>query len=178
MSWGHDLSELERKAASAKLKILIWGPGKSPCDAGRMENRRYRKRLKIRDTLRKAYPNSEVYFSEDEALRKHTRHLGSLMLEEEMHTRTADCILALPISRDSELEIDHFWTKPEIARKLYAFVPKRFSRANGLVRVVYKELKSVYGYTDAEFSDCSLATVKCVQIVRSICVARLLALDS
>jgi hypothetical protein len=87
------IAQIRDRAKQQQLVILVWGPG-DPGPKGPKEILRYwRKRMDIRDFLRREFKQSEVEFSESDALRDHTRDLDTLLTEELVHAAVADCIL-------------------------------------------------------------------------------------
>ena len=142
------------------IKVLVWGPGKA--------NRQgYAKREKIRSEIKQRFPNSEVYFSEDKELGHVTSDLGDPLIEEIVHANAADIIIALDVSRGSQIsrgvqaEIDFLSQDASIAKKLWVLIPDRFAPLSGFVKQILNGIEVEF-YSDAEFNDCTLASDKCV----------------
>jgi hypothetical protein len=162
------------RARRQQLVVLVWGPG-DPGPHGSRETKKYwKKRNQIRDLLAKEFKESQVYFSESDALRDHTRDLDTMLTEELVHAAVADCILVLDISRGAHVEVDRFSTYPVLAKKLRVLLPQKYVGGSGLVSEVHSGLR-VIGFTDAEFRNCTLASEKAIKTVLSVAIEKLMA---
>jgi hypothetical protein len=170
-------ARIEAIRARAKLEplvVLVWGPG-DPGVKARGETRKYwEKRKQIRDKLAKEFPQAEVFFSESDALRDHTRDLDSLLTEELVHAAAADCILVLDVTRGAHVEVDRFSDYASVAKKLRVLLPAKHVGGSGFVNQIHGGLK-VTGFTDDEFKKCTLASEITVKIVLSVAIERLMA---
>jgi len=170
---GDRIDELHKRAKMEELVVLVWGPG-DPGPKGPKEIKKYwAKRNQIRDLLAKEFPQSEVYFSEALALRDHTRGLESLLTEELVHAAIADCILVLDVSRGAHVEVDRFSNYPSIAHKIRVLLPEKYVGGTGLASQVHQGLK-VIGFSEIEFKQCSLASVKAIKVVLSVAIEKLM----
>ena len=168
------IAHLRDRAKQQQLVVLVWGPG-DPGPKGQKEMVRYwRKRVEIREFLKKEFKQSEVEFSESDALRDHTRDLNALLTEELVHAAVADCILVLDVSRGAHVEVDRFSTYPILAKKLRVLLPEKYVGGSGLAGQVLKGL-TVVGFTEEEFKKCSLASEKAVKIVETVAIEKLMA---
>jgi hypothetical protein len=165
---------LKSQAKRQDLVVLVWGPGDPGSGASPEASLYWEKRNQIRDCIAKEFSSAEVYFSESEALREHTRDLENLLTEELVHAAIADCILVLDVSRGSHVEIDRFSTIPAIAKKIRVLLPERHTGSRGLVSQILNGLK-VIGFTEEELSKCNVATKICVDIVLSVALEKLMA---
>ena len=163
------------EARQAELIVLIWGPGDPGSDPSHPSYPYWNKRCQIREEIRKAFPNAGVYFSEDDQLRQFTRHLEDVLAEEWVHASQADCILVLDVSRGAHVEVDRFSRDPILAAKMRLLLPVRYVGTTSLVSMLHHRLR-VIGFSDEEFDLCSLATKKCVDIILTVAVSKLLAL--
>jgi hypothetical protein len=177
VSWRDDIDELlEYAVRETRLKILIWGPGKPKRRTNRRAIRLYNKRLKMKSALAEAYPNAEVYFSEDEELSRPTEKLESIRSSIAVHARTADVIVSLAATEGPQLEIAYCRSRPEIVHKLHVFVPAKLVGTAGFLQVVLEGLRNVHGYTHREFSTCSLATERCIKLIQRFAVCNALGI--
>jgi hypothetical protein len=168
------IAQVRERAKQQQLVVLVWGPG-DPGPKGQKEILRYwRKRLDIREFLKKEFKQSEIEFSESDALRDHTRDLDALLTEELVHAAVADCILVLDVSRGAHVEVDRFSTYPAVAKKLRVLLPEKYVGGSDLVSQVLKGL-TVIGFTEEEFKKCTLASDKAVKIVESVAIEKLMA---
>jgi hypothetical protein len=141
------------------IRVLVWGPGKT-------DRRGYKKREKIKTEIKRKFPKSIVYFSEDHELRDITQSLGDPIVEEIIHADAAHIIiiLGLETSRGANFEIDFFSQIDTIARKLWVLLPEKFSPLSGMVAKALRGIDVAF-FSDTEFEDCTLASVKCINIV-------------
>src|ERR1700728_3476450 len=102
------------EAKQTNLVVLIWGPGNPGDDPSHPSYPYWQKRCQIRQEIRKAFPNADVYFSEDDELRRYTDRLEDVWAEEWVHASQADCILVLDMSRGAHVEVDRFSLDPII----------------------------------------------------------------
>jgi len=158
------LEESQRIIDSAyklPIRVLVWGPGKG-------NTKGYAKREKIRNEIRKKFPNSMVYFSEDQELRRITGILNKILLEESVHAKVAHLIIVLDLedAYGTKVEIGHFSRFSDIAEKMWVLRPKKFSPLDGLAKEELRNIEVEF-FSDSEFNDCTLASVKCVNIVLS-----------
>jgi hypothetical protein len=166
--------KLFRVVRQQELVILVWGPG-DPGPAGDPQITLYwRKRNQIRDALQARFPNAEVLFSESSALRDHTRHLGTLLVEERAHAEIADCILILDVSRGASLELDHFSADPAIARKIRLLIPSRYVGGTGLISGVHEKVR-VAGFTDDDLNTCRVASEIAPNLVEAVAIEKMTA---
>ena len=173
MSVEENIKSFLEDAKRLEMLVLIWGPG-DPGDSTHPNHKYWEKRCMIRELLRREFPNAGVYFSEDEALRKYTIHLDDALIEEGVHAEKADCILVLDVSRGAHVEVDRFSALPLIAAKMRLLLPERYVGTKGLVSVIHKRVR-VVGFSDQEFDECSLARKKCIDIIHTVAVSKLLA---
>ncbi len=161
------IEQLRRECRREELAILVWGPG-DPGPRGDQERRRvWEKRLQIKETLQREFPNAEIALSEDIQLRQLTSDLDDLLSEELAHAASADCILVLDLSRGAHVEVDRFTMYPALAAKMWLLLPDRFVGTAGLISVVHEGLK-VRGFSPQEFEACSVARELAVKIVLSV----------
>lgn len=169
---------LHARAKQVQLKILIWGPGDPGPKARGKRRKGYNKRCKIREVLRKEFPNSEVYFSEDPEMQRLGDGVIGQLSAEALQAFIADLVLTLDISRGADLEVDHFVLKYSWFRnKVYVFLPQEHVSSPGLAREVFKWLpvgEQLIGYTKDEFEHCTLATETAVKIVQTAAVLKLI----
>jgi hypothetical protein len=169
------IQSLYRRAKREDLVVLVWGPG-DPGAAGSPELQKYwQKRQKIRDSLADVFKSSEILFSESGSLRDHTRDLQNLLTEELVHAAAADCILVLDVSRGAHVEVDRLSGYAVIAQKIRVLIPDRYVGSSGLVKVIHDKL-AVVGFSEDEFTDCRLATDKCVKLVLSVAIEKMMKL--
>jgi hypothetical protein len=167
------MKALKDRAKREDLVILVWGPG-DPGPGGSTEIKRYwEKRQQIRNILAATFTSSQVFFSEDKALRSRTQGLGDLLPEELVHAGIADCILILDVSRGAHVEVDHFSGYPSIANKMRILIPRRFVGGKGLVSAIHDKLK-VHGFTDQQFDRCTLASKTCIDLVLAVAYEKLM----
>ena len=138
------------------VRVLVWGPGQT-------DEKGYAKRKEIKDEIRRRFPNSEVYFSEDKELRSITGSLPTLIAEI-VHARAAHIVIVLGISRGAEIEIDHLSQDATIARKLWVLLPDKFYPLSGLAAEKLRGIELEF-FSEAEFEDSTLASSKCVRRV-------------
>ena len=177
LRWHEEADKYINAARKYPLRILVWGPGKPDKRATPEERKPYEKRVQIKSVLRKHFPNAEVYMSEDPEMNALAPGVKDKLKREAIQARTADLVLVLAIGRGTALEIDHFVTTyPWIRDKMYILLQKRYVRTKGLVKEVYKLLSDnqIEGYTDHEFHECLVATVKAVDIATEVGLARVL----
>ena len=167
------IEAIRRRARKQELLILVWGPGDPGADASGERLKYWEKRVQIRESIQSAYPESEVLFSESDALRDHTRDLNDLLAEELVHATAADCILILDVSRGAHVEIDRFSDIPQIAAKTTVLLPERFVGNSGLVGEVHKKVR-IMGFSETEFEECNLATSKSISAVDVYALSRLI----
>jgi hypothetical protein len=72
----------------------------------------------------------------------------------------------LDIGRGVDLELDHYVEDyPWFRNKVHVFLPEKHVPPRGLVREVFERLmqNQFEGFTDTEFANCTVATVKAVR---------------
>lgn len=168
------IREIKDRARREPLVVLVWGPGDPGPKGLKQEKLYWKKRNQIRDSLTREFSASEVLFSETDALRDHTRDLESLLTEELVHAAVADCILVLDISRGAHVELDRFSTFPILANKIRVLLPQKYVGGTGLVNQVLQGLR-VTGFTESELTNCTVASKKCVDIILSVAIEKLMA---
>jgi hypothetical protein len=159
-------AEIRRRAHREELKILVWGPGNPGVGGSPKRRRAYQKRIQIRDELRRRFPNSEVFFSEDPEMRHLTADLGGQLRKEALQAYLSDVIIILDVSRGADLELDHFVpTYPWFARKVHVLLPEKYVGGSGLVNEVfdYVNKEQVQGFTQAEWKACTVASEKAMK---------------
>jgi len=156
---GDRIAALKRKARQQQLVILVWGPGDPGSGGSDLARKYWVKRNQIRDNLATLYPNAEVLFSEDSALRDETRGLGTTLDQELLDASIADCILILDVSRGAHVEVDRFAAIPDIAAKMTILIPETYVGGTGLVSQIHRRA-TVVGFADAELDSCAVATIK------------------
>ena len=67
------IGALKQHAKRQQLVVLVWGPGDPGAGASKTDRKYWQKREQIRDALKAEFVESEILFSETEALRDHTR---------------------------------------------------------------------------------------------------------
>ncbi len=164
MRFAPRLKELRRKARLQELVVLVWGPGEPRPGAPDVLQNYWAKRVQIRETLTGLFPNSDILFSESDALRDQTRDLDDLLAEELAHAAIADCILVLDVSRGAHVEVDRFSAIPAIASKMTVLLPEKYVGNDGLVSQVHQAIR-VVGFSGEELAACHVATVKSVRVV-------------
>ena len=174
MRAGDRIAALKVKARQQQLVILVWGPGDPGSGGSDLLRKYWQKRNQIRDNIASLYPNAEVMFSEDPALREHTKGLGSTLDQELLDAQIADCILVLDVSRGAHVEVDRFTSSPEIAAKMTILIPDAYIGGTGLVSQVHRHA-NVLGFSDEELDRCEVATVKSVSAVDTAAINRLLS---
>ena len=162
---------ITRQVQRQEIKILVWGSGDPGPTASPEKRKAYEKRVQIKKVLESTFPNAEVHFSEDPEMIQLTDHLVGQLRKEAVQARIADLIIMLDISRGADLELDHFVpTYSWLRDKVHAFLPERYVSSQGLVKEVFDHLKpeQVEGFTDQEFEECTVATVKAIRPAESM----------
>ena len=173
MNAASKIRSLREEARKQDLIVLVWGPGDPGASAPAESRKFWVKRGQIRDAVQKNFPAAEVVFSESDSLRDHTRDLEDLLTEELLHAAIADCILVLDVSRGAHVEVDRFTTKPTLAAKIRVLIPDKWVGSKGLIGSVHQDTR-VRGFSEDEFELCSLATEKCVTIVLSFAIRKMM----
>ena len=99
--------EIREAAKYEQLNILVWGPGDPGTQASAGQQRAYQKRLQIKDELRREFPRSEVYFSEDPEMETLTEDIKGQLRKEAVQAGAADLIIMLDISQHQVYEKLH-----------------------------------------------------------------------
>lgn len=172
-----DANRIKEDAKNSALKILVWGPGNPGPSAEKNKKAAYEKRKQIKDVLRKEFPRSEVYFSEDKEMKAISGDMIGQLEKEALQSAVADVIIMLDVGRGVDLELDHFvLTYPWFRDKVIVFLPAEYVSSKGLVSEVFKYINTnqVEGFTKAEFDRCDVAKIKAVKAVQSIAIILLL----
>ena len=161
------------------INILVWGPGDPGSDAPSEKRRAYEKRIQIKEVLRKEFPRAEVYLSEDTEMIKIAEGIHGQLKKEALQASAADLILILDIRRGADLELDHFVATYSWFRdKVFVFLPEQYvPPTQGLVAEVFNYLteNQVEGFSEQEFKDCTVATVKAVRAAHTTAMASYLS---
>jgi len=159
--------EVKEELFKESIIILIWGPGKTLPDGKAYPG--FEKRLKIKEALKEKFPHANVVFSEDKELIEHTPELETQLDKELFQAKMSDIVIILPLSRGSQLELDHFAFYPEIARKIRVLLPQEYCDNPGLSGDILR-LVAVEPYSVSEFDECHVATVKCIKMALSAAI--------
>lgn len=145
------LARLRQRATDQRLVVLVWGPG----DPGPGRDRAlYEKRVQTRDALQRTFRLSEVYFSEDAALRSEVADLPDVLDEEYAEATVADVIIVFDTSRGAHVEVDSFSSHPHIASKMHVFLPEEYV-GSGLAREVHEKVASVVPFSPDDLRVCN-----------------------
>lgn len=169
--------EIEKQARKQSLKILIWGPGNPGKKSNPKQKKAYKKRLQIRDSIRKEFTEAEVFLSEDPEMQKMTEKFSTELLRQAAQAAAADCIIMLDLGRGVDLELDHFVPKYSWFRtKVHIFLPKKYKDTRGLVKEIYKLVSKdqISYFTPTEFEKCTVAKEKAVNAVLSFALGSML----
>jgi len=167
------IHQLRERAKHQPLVVLVWGPGDPGPDGEPQHTRYWQKRNQIRDLLAREFRQSEILFSESDALRDYTRDLETLLTEELVHAAIADCILVLDVSRGAHVEVDRISSYPLLAKKMRILLPEKYARGSGPYSNVLQGLR-VVPFTEEEFERSSLASVKAIKLVESVALEKLM----
>lgn len=118
------IEEFYKEIRKTKLTILIWGPAEPNKNSPDYHKKTYKKRVDIRNYLRKEGHNA--LFSEE--IQDMAKKLGSdpnVILFEEFQARKADQIIILRTSYGSVGEFHEFWRDESLARKMVVFYDER-----------------------------------------------------
>lgn len=161
-----DAARIRQDAKFEPITILVWGPGDPGLRASAARRKAYRKRVQIKESLKREFPRASVHFSEDpEMIELGVGIRGQLRIEA-VQARISDLILMLDVSRGADLELDHFVpTYPWFRDKVHVFLPEKYVAGTGLVSEVlnYIPRNQIEGFTDKEFRECKVAKVKAVE---------------
>lgn len=149
MGFDKNIEGVERTLKSWDLSVLIWGPGK-------FREEENAKREKIRTVIKNHFPNADVYFSEDEELRKKVPHAKYLSLQEEelYHLASCDVCIVLDTSPGTAAEIAHF-VSSIYAHRLFILTHKDNENTHGFPGELRKGLNLAF-YDNDEWVKCNL----------------------
>lgn len=165
--WHAKADQIKADLMYVPLNILVWGPGDPGPNAPEERRRNYQKRIQMVNVLRTTFPRADVHMSEDPEIQDLLPELATTLQLETMHAQVADLVLILDTSRGADLELDHFVSNYSWFRnKVYVFLPARYVNTQGLAKEVFDQLhpKRVIGYTPEELEQCTVATVRTVQV--------------
>ena len=167
-NWFQPLGEEIR---SVPLKILVWGSGKH-------DKVHYKKRKKIKRGLKKAFPKSQVFFSEDPELDEMLeQEIGvsaqalNLARKEVLHLRYSDIAIALDTSLGVASEIALI-VGSSYGHKLYILTDEQFEGKKSFAASVRENANQEF-YTRKEFEECSLVQ-RAVERCRDIALVKLI----
>lgn len=170
--------QIKENAKYAPLNILVWGPGDPGPDASLEKQKAYQKRIEIKKILKGRFPSAEVHFSEDPEMIRIADGIHGQLRKEALQAKAADLVIMLDISRGADLELDHFVpTYPWFRDKVYVLLPMQYVPPQGLVSEVFDYIRrdQVQGFSEQEFKDCSVATLRAVQIADTVALASYLS---
>lgn len=141
--------------------VLVWGP--APGDSPEAK-----KRVEIRDELKKQTPPFEVAFSEE--LAKEGENVSH---DEFHHVRAADLVVILRSSFGSTAELHEFGLLPGIPEKLMVWVDKNHGSgfsSKGIAELLQASHNCVYQYTQDDLAQCCVLkkTIECATARRLI----------
>lgn len=169
-----DAERIKQNAKYEPITILIWGPGKPGRRAPLERRKAYKKRLQIKDVLKKEFPRASVHFSEDAEMVEIGEGVIGQLRVEALQAKVSDIVLMLDISRGTDLELDHFVPRyPWFREKVHVFLPQKYVGTQGLVAEILKYVPhdQIEGFSDEEFDRCDVATVKAVRAALSAALA-------
>lgn len=174
-NWESEAKDMLADCRYVPLRILIFGPGDPGSGASKTNQKAYDKRVQIKEELKKRFPRSEVHFPEDEEMIQISKTITGQLKKEALQANIADLILCLDISRGSNLELDHFIpTYPWFGEKVHIFLPEKYVNSTGIVKDVIDKISpdQIEGFTTKEFNECTLATVKAVQVAEGFAMEK------
>ena len=165
--WHLRAAQIREDARFQRLSILVWGPGDPGPTASEEKRRNYEKRLQMMQVLRERFPRADIHMSEDSEIADLLPESATTLQLEAIQAKVADLVLILDVSRGADLELDYFVpTYPWFREKVYVFLPEQYVSTQGLVRGLLDELhpKRIIGYTQQELEQCTVATVRTVEV--------------
>jgi hypothetical protein len=169
-----EADKIRVRARKESIRVLVWGPGAPKRGATGLKKKQYEKRRQIKHELKRVFPYSEVYFSEDREMDAAVEGVKEPLLKEAIQAKAAHLVLMLALSRGADLELDHFApTYPWFRDKVYLLMPDKYVRTKGLVKEVYKYINPnrIEGFSDDEFKTCKVATVKAIRAADSTAIS-------
>jgi len=161
--------KIRMNARFEPINILVWGPGEPIGNVDPDKLKAYKKRLKIQSHLKEIFTRAEVVFSEE--LNDETLTGQGILQAQAIHAKIAHLILVLDLGRGVDLELDHFIpTYAWFREKVYVFLPDRYVPPKGLVEEVFNKLETnrIIGFNEQEFDECTLVTLKVVEVADTI----------
>ena len=147
MSFDERLNDIQQAVESAKMNVLVWGPGQQGAE-------HFQKREKIRDEIQNRFKHADVRFSEDlEGASPLFRDL-TLPEQELLHLAACDVCVVLDTSKGAGEEIAHF-VNSAYARKLLILTHEQYRGAESFPAAL-RDYGNQLFFTDQEYEQCSL----------------------
>src|SRR5690349_16932228 len=103
-----DAARIRQDARFEPITILVWGPGDPGAKAPAPRRKAYKKRVQIKESLKREFPRASVHFSEDPEMIDLGAGIKGQLRIEAVQAKISDLILMLDLSRGADLELDHF----------------------------------------------------------------------